>query len=43
MDYRDTPEEAAFRQEVRTFIQNEAPKNMNRGEGWGGAGEGWKA
>ena len=42
MDYRDTPDEAAFRTEVRTFIQNEAPKNMARGEGFGGVGEGWK-
>ncbi len=43
MDYRDTPEEAAFRKEVHDFIQNEAPKNMARGEGFGGVGEGWKA
>ena len=26
MDFRDTPEEAAFRQEVREFIEKEAPK-----------------
>ena len=42
MDYRDTPEEAAFRKEVRNFIETEAPKNMARGEGYGGTGEGWK-
>ena len=43
MNYNDTPEEAAFRAEVRSFIETEAPKNMARGEGFGGAGEGWKA
>jgi alkylation response protein AidB-like acyl-CoA dehydrogenase len=44
MDYRDTPDEAAFREEIKTFIQNEAPKSMGRGaEGmFGGAGTGWK-
>ena len=26
MNYNDTPEEAAFRQEVRAFVQAEAPK-----------------
>ena len=26
MDFRDTPEEAAFREEVREFIKTEAPK-----------------
>ena len=26
MDFNDTPEEAAFRAEIRTFIQSEAPK-----------------
>ena len=44
MDYRDTSDEAAFREEVREFIKNEAPKGMGRGEGgFGGFGEGWKA
>jgi alkylation response protein AidB-like acyl-CoA dehydrogenase len=43
MDYRDTPEEAAFRKEVRAFIEAESPKNMPRGEsGWGGEGQAWK-
>jgi alkylation response protein AidB-like acyl-CoA dehydrogenase len=32
MDYRDTPEEAAFRQEVREFIAREAPKIEGGGE-----------
>ena len=27
MNFDDTPEEAAFRKEVRTFIQSEAPKS----------------
>ena len=31
MDYNDTTEEAAFRKEVREFIQAESPKNMARG------------
>jgi alkylation response protein AidB-like acyl-CoA dehydrogenase len=26
MNFHDTPEEAAFRQEIRTFVKNEAPK-----------------
>jgi len=44
MDYRDTPEEAAFRKEVREFIAREAPKDVQRGEGgFGGQGEAWKA
>jgi len=30
MDYRDSPEEAAFRQEVRGFIATEAPKAPGR-------------
>jgi alkylation response protein AidB-like acyl-CoA dehydrogenase len=42
MDYRDTADEAAFRKEVHDFIENEAPKNMARGEGYGGSGEAWK-
>ena len=42
MDYRDTPDEAAFRKEVHDFIANEAPKNMARGEGFGGSGDAWK-
>jgi alkylation response protein AidB-like acyl-CoA dehydrogenase len=29
MDFRDTPEEAAFRKEVREFIQKEAPLNRS--------------
>ena len=44
MDFHDTPEEAAFRQEVRTFIENEAPKGMSGragGEGFG-AIPGWR-
>ncbi|GAG10108.1 unnamed protein product, partial [marine sediment metagenome] len=32
MDFRDTPEEAAFRQEVREFIAQEAPK-LEQGAG----------
>jgi len=32
MDFRDTPEEAAFRQEVREFIAREAPK-LEQGAG----------
>ena len=31
MDFRDTPEEAAFRQEVRDFIAKEAPPPAERG------------
>jgi alkylation response protein AidB-like acyl-CoA dehydrogenase len=30
MDFRDTPEEATFRQEVRDFIASEAPKGEGR-------------
>ena len=41
MNYNDTPDEAVFRKEVRAFIQNEAPKNMARGEGYGGGGSAW--
>jgi alkylation response protein AidB-like acyl-CoA dehydrogenase len=33
MDFRDTPEEAAFRQEVREFIAREAPKIEGGGGG----------
>ena len=44
MDYRDTPEEAIFRQEVHDFIQKESPRNIMRGEGgYGGQGDAWKA
>ena len=44
MDYRDTPEEAIFRQEVHDFIQKESPRNVMRGEGgYGGQGDAWKA
>jgi alkylation response protein AidB-like acyl-CoA dehydrogenase len=32
MDFRDTPEEAAFRQEVREFIAREAPKQEGSGD-----------
>jgi len=32
MDFRDTPEEAAFRQEVREFIAREAPKLEGSGD-----------
>jgi hypothetical protein len=32
MDFRDAPEEAAFRQEVREFIALEAPK-LEQGAG----------
>src|SRR5487761_2405159 len=44
MNYNDTPDEAAFRTEVRNFIETEAPKNLARGEGmgFGGAGNAWK-
>ena len=44
MNYHDTPEEAAFRTEVREFIEKEAPKNMDRGaEGmFGGGGQRWR-
>ncbi len=45
MNFHDTPEEAAFRAELRTFIENEAPKGMvGRGGGEGfGAVPGWNA
>ena len=44
MNYHDTPEEAAFRTQVRGFIEAEAPKDMARGEGgFGGAGAAWKS
>ena len=44
MNYHDTPEEAAFRTQVRGFIEAEAPKDMARGEGgFGGAGDAWKS
>jgi alkylation response protein AidB-like acyl-CoA dehydrogenase len=36
MDFSDTPQEAAFRQEVRDFIKNELPKELDR-RGSGGA------
>ncbi|MCJ7510166.1 MAG: acyl-CoA dehydrogenase family protein [Dehalococcoidia bacterium] len=32
MDFRDTPEETAFRQEVREFIAREAPKQEGTGD-----------
>jgi alkylation response protein AidB-like acyl-CoA dehydrogenase len=43
MNYNDTPDEAVFRKEVRSFIQKEAPKNIARGggEGYGGGGSTW--
>src|ERR1035437_7491396 len=41
MNYNDTPDEAVFRKEVRSFIQKEAPKNVVRGEGMGGGGSAW--
>jgi alkylation response protein AidB-like acyl-CoA dehydrogenase len=31
MNFRDTPEEAAFRKEVRQFVADEAPKSEGRG------------
>jgi alkylation response protein AidB-like acyl-CoA dehydrogenase len=38
MDFRDTPEQAAFRNEVRDFIQKEAPAELkNAGRRGGGA------
>ena len=45
MDFRDTPEEATFRQEVRDFLQNELPERfrgmgMYMGMGGGGGGGG---
>ena len=52
MDFRDTPEDAAFRTEVRSFIERELPPELRRshsikssfeGGGWGhqpGAGSG---
>ena len=44
MNYHDTPEEAVFRTQVRSFIEAEAPKDMARGEGgYGGAGAAWKS
>ncbi len=42
MDYHDTPEEAAFRQEVREFIEKECPPGIRR-RGFGAmfGGGGW--
>ncbi|HEY8491272.1 MAG TPA: acyl-CoA dehydrogenase family protein [Dehalococcoidia bacterium] len=40
MDFKDTPEQAAFRQEVRSFLEKELPdrfRNMGQGEGGMGA------
>ena len=36
MDFRDSPEEAAFRDEVRSFIKTELPQELGR-RGGGGA------
>jgi alkylation response protein AidB-like acyl-CoA dehydrogenase len=43
MDYRDTPDEAAFRQEVRAFIAKEAPKDRESADPFsqGGANREW--
>ena len=43
MDFRDTPEEAAFRAEVRAFIEQELPPELRRREGiWSSfEGGGW--
>ena len=32
MDYRFTPEEEAFRQEIRSFLKAELPKDAEQGE-----------
>jgi class 3 adenylate cyclase len=43
MDFRDTPEEAAFRQQVRGFLKKELPERF-RGIGWPGLlGDGFMA
>lgn len=42
MDFHDTPEEAAFRTEVRKFVEEEGPvarKTAQPGEGYGGSKE----
>ena len=37
MNFNDDPEEAAFRAEIKAFIDAEAPKNTPRNaEGWAG-------
>ncbi len=44
MDWSDSPEQAAFRQEVRDFIQKELPQAYRSGEGGGEGFEGgWQA
>ena len=35
MDFRDTPEEAAFRQEVREFLDKELPQGFGTPDFWG--------
>ena len=35
MDFRDSPKEAAFREEVRTFIEHEVPDELDRSAGGG--------
>jgi hypothetical protein len=43
MDFHDTPEEAAFRAEVKIFINNECPPGIKR-RGFGAmfGGGGWE-
>ncbi len=40
MDFRFTPEEEAFRQEIRAFLKEELPRDWAQGDGAGGLGEG---
>ena len=39
MDFQDTPEQAAFREEVRTFIENERPREYDPDKGMQGGEE----
>ena len=39
MDFQDTPEQAAWRQEVRTFIENERPREYDPDKGMQGGEE----
>jgi 3-oxocholest-4-en-26-oyl-CoA dehydrogenase alpha subunit len=40
MDFRFSPEEEAFRSEIRAFLKSELPSDWSRGEGSGNLGEG---
>jgi alkylation response protein AidB-like acyl-CoA dehydrogenase len=37
MDFRDTPEEASFRAEVRSFVKDHSPELKHQGGEWGSA------